>query len=85
YIESKDGYCGGRPIITGTKFPVRSVVAYVLHQGLTPEELVREFAHIELYHVYDALSYYYDHKDEIDRDIEENTEERLSRGFESKT
>ena len=43
YVEHKPGLAGGAPIVLGTKFPVRSVVQYVLKQGLTPEELVREW------------------------------------------
>jgi uncharacterized protein (DUF433 family) len=77
YIEHRKGYCGGSPIIAGTRFPVRSVVNYVLRQGMSPEELVKEFGHLTLAQVYDALSYYYDHQAEVDRDIEENTEERV--------
>ena len=57
HIVSGKGYCGGSPVIAGTKFPVRSVVNYVLRQGMTPEELVAEFHHLNLAHVYDALSY----------------------------
>ena len=68
------GYCGGSPVIAGTKFPVRSVVNYVLRQGMTPEELVAEFRHLTLAKVHDALSYYYDHQVEVDRDIVANTE-----------
>ncbi|MFQ6056884.1 MAG: DUF433 domain-containing protein [Methanosarcinales archaeon] len=75
YITSKKGYCGGKPIIVGTKFPVRSVVIYVLGQGMTPEELVEEFPHLNIAQVYDVLSFYYDHKEEIDKEIEQSTEE----------
>ncbi len=71
HIVSHPEYCRGSPVITGTRFPVRSVVNYVLKQGLTPEELVREFDHLTLAQVYDALSYYYDHQDEIERDLVE--------------
>ena len=53
----------------GTKFPVRSVVNYVLRHGLSPEELVKEFTHLTLAQIYDTLSYYYDHKDSIDNDL----------------
>jgi uncharacterized protein (DUF433 family) len=74
-LTRRKDYCGGQPIIKGTKFPVRSVVAYVLQQGMTPEELVTLFPHLTLAQVYDALSYYYDHKAEIDRDLAANTEE----------
>ena len=77
HIEVRKAYCGGSAIIVGTKFPVRSVVNYVLRQGLSPEELVNEFGHLTLAQVHDALSYYYDHQAEIDREIEENTEERF--------
>jgi hypothetical protein len=42
---------------------------------MTPEELVTLFPHLTLAQVYDALSYYYDHKAEIDRDLAANTEE----------
>ena len=72
YIVSLKTHCGGSPIITGTKFPVRSVVNYVLRQGMTPEELVREFSHLTLSNVYDALSYYYDNKEMIDEELSLN-------------
>ena len=36
---------------------------------MSPEELVKECSHLTLPQVYDALSYYYDNKDEIDRDL----------------
>ncbi len=69
YIVSLKTHCGGSPIIEGTKFPVKSIVFYVLKQGMTPEELVKEFSHLTLPQVYDALSYYYEHVEEIDRDL----------------
>lgn len=75
YITRRKNYCGGEPIIKGTKFPVRSVVTYVLRQGMTPEELITLFPHLTLAQVYDALSYYYDHKEEMDRILAGSTEE----------
>lgn len=77
YIVSHKDYCSGSPIIKGTKFPVRSVVNYVLRQGISPEELVGEFSHLTLAQVYDALSYYYDNKDLIDRELRDNSQEHL--------
>jgi len=75
YIVSQPDYCGGSPVIKGTKFPVRSVVNYVLRQGISPEELVGEFSHLTLAQVYDALSYYYDHRAEVDQDLKEHSQE----------
>jgi uncharacterized protein (DUF433 family) len=77
YIASNKDFCGGSPVIRGTKVPVRSVVNYVLVQGLSAEELVKEFSHLTLAQVYDALSYYYDHKDDVDRELEELREDSL--------
>jgi uncharacterized protein (DUF433 family) len=74
HITRTPGIAGGAPVVSGTKFPVRSIVQYVLRQGLTPEELVKEFSQLSLPKIYDALSYYYDHQDEIDREMAENTE-----------
>jgi len=73
YIISQAEFCGGSPVIKGTKFPVRSVVNYVLHQGISPEELVKEFSHLTLAQIYDALSFYYDNKELIDKDIRDNS------------
>lgn len=69
YIVSLKNHCGGSPVIAGTKFPVRSVVFYILRQGMTPEELVKEFSHLTLSQVYDALSYYYENKEKIDKEL----------------
>ena len=79
YIEKRQGYRRGRAILKGTNFPVSSVVVYVLHQGMSPEELVRTFGHLTLAQVYDALSYYYDHQPQLDEEIKKNLgEDRLA-------
>jgi len=73
YIVSRADFCGGSPVIKGTKFPVRSVVNDVLQQGISPEELVKEFSHLTLAQIYDALSFYYDNKELVDKDIQDNS------------
>jgi len=78
YIVSQADFCGGSPVIRGTKFPVRSVVNYVLRHGISPDELVKEFSHLTLAQVYDALSYYYDHKEIIDKDLRDNSADTSS-------
>ena len=75
HIVVRKGFCGGSPVIAGTKFPVRSVVNYVLRQGMTPEELAAEFSHLTLAQIHDALSYYYDHQREVDQDLAANSED----------
>jgi len=72
HVETRPGICGGEPVVRGTRFPVRSIVEYVLRAGMTPEEVVAEWKQLTLAQVHDALSYYYDHKAEVDRSIRAN-------------
>jgi uncharacterized protein (DUF433 family) len=48
------------------------VVIYVLHHGVSPEELLAYYPQVSLAMVYDALSYYYDHREAIDAEIAAN-------------
>jgi len=79
HVTITPGVCGGSPTIGGTRFPVRSVVHYVLRLGLTAEELAERFPHLTLAQIHDALAYYYDNRPEIDADIGANREETVRR------
>lgn len=48
YVKKLPGVCGGERVIAGTRFPVRSVVVYILHQGMTPEEMVAYWDYLSL-------------------------------------
>ena len=80
YIERVQGIQGGRPVIKGTRTPVRSIVVYH-RMGFTPEEIQIKLPHLNLAQIYDALSYYYDFKDEIDHDIDTDSEEKIRQEF----
>src|SRR4029077_1637549 len=63
HIELTQTRSGPRAMLKGTRIPVSIVVSY-LQVGETPETLVNEvMPHLTLAAIYDALSYYYDHKD----------------------
>lgn len=80
YVAQVEGAAGGKPVIRGTRTPVRSVAAY--HQmGNTPEEIQGKLPHLSLAQIYDALSFYYDHQAEIDADIQANREEYVRRAL----
>ncbi len=72
HISSQSHVCGGSPCMTGTRIPVRTIVVYVLHHGLTPEDLLGYYPHLSLAMIYDALSYYYDNREEIETDLTAN-------------
>jgi uncharacterized protein (DUF433 family) len=74
YITRKKNVCGGDPVIEGTRVSV-SLIVEMDRAGHSVDEIIAMYPHITHAQVYDALSYYYDHKEEIDRIIEENKEE----------
>jgi len=57
-------------VIKGTRFPVSSVAIHY-HRGLTAEDILRDFPQLTPTQVYGALAYYFDHREEIDADIEQ--------------
>ncbi len=74
YITRKEGVCGGRSIIEGTRIPVWSIIKWY-KIGLSIEEILRGFPHLSPSQVYDAFSYYYDNQNEIEMDIAENEDD----------
>ncbi len=72
HVIRKPGVCGGSPIIRGTRITVR-LLASQIRGGATPDEIIRAYPHLSLAQVYDALSYYFDHRQEIDQELEDNT------------
>jgi len=71
YIDSVPGVLGGEPVIRGTRVPVRTIVL-TWRRGVAPEEITEHFPHITLAQVFEALSYYSDNQNEINRYIELN-------------
>jgi len=65
---------GPTAVIKGTRVPVSILMGYI-EMGETPQSIVEKvLPHLTLAQVYDALSYYYDHQADIDRERAENTE-----------
>jgi len=60
----------GVPIIAGTTMKVVELVTSHLTYGWSPEELHFQYPHIALSKIYSALAYYWDHKQELDADIQ---------------
>ena len=71
YITTNDQILSGEPVIRGTRTPVRAIVE-LWRQGSAPEDICRHLPHLNLAQVFDALSYYSDHQDEINAHIERN-------------
>jgi len=71
YITTNEKILGGEPIIKNTRTPVRAIVEQ-WRLGILPEEIPKHLPHLTLAQVFDALSYYSDHQDEINAYIERN-------------
>ncbi len=70
-IVSTPGTRGGKPRIDGHRITVQDVVVWHERMGMSPDEIVSAHPTITLAQVHAALAYYFEHKDQIDADIEE--------------
>lgn len=61
---------GGVPIIVDTNMKVVELVLAQLAHGWSPEELHFQHPYLSLGQIHSALAYYWDHKAELDADIE---------------
>lgn len=71
YIVCTEDILSGAPIVTGTRTPVRAI-AELWKFGVAPEEIIGRLPHLTLAQVFDALSYYQEHRETIDEDIRRN-------------
>lgn len=58
----------GEPIIAGTRIKVRMIALARIAHGWDAEEIQRHHPDLSLGQVHSALAYYYDHKEEMDRE-----------------
>ena len=58
------------PVIAGTNMKVIELVLEKSAYGWSPEELHFQHPYLTLGQIYSALAYYWDHQEELDRDIE---------------
>ncbi len=74
HIECTPGICGGKPRIAGHRIRVQDI--YVCHElkGLSPDEILQTYPTITLADVHAAMTYYWDHREEIDRQMKEDEE-----------
>jgi uncharacterized protein (DUF433 family) len=71
YITRKQGVCGGKPVIVGTRIKVSQIAIEYNRMGWSADEIVQAHPHLTLAQIHDALSYYYDHLQEINTEIRE--------------
>ena len=80
HIVMIPGVLGGEPVIAGTRVGV-AFIARLLQAGEEPSEIVAAYPNLMPAAVYDAVSYYLDHREEIDALIAESTVEALAERY----
>lgn len=73
HISSEPRIADGAPVIEGTRITVRAVAGYY-QLGMTPDEILQSLPHLSQAKLHAALTYYFDHKKEIDRDLKRNSD-----------
>ena len=69
HIVVTPGVAGGKPRVVGHRITVQNIVLWHEWMGLGVDEIAAEHD-IALSDVYAALTYYYDHRDQIDEAIQ---------------
>ncbi len=62
------------PLVAGTNLKVIELVLEQSAHGWSPEELHFQHPYLSLGQIHSALAYYWDHKDELDQNIETRLE-----------
>ena len=73
HIVQVPGVRGGRPVVRGTGLSI-DLLARFHRMGASPEELLATYPQLTPAALYDALSYYHDHREEIDHQIDETSD-----------
>jgi uncharacterized protein (DUF433 family) len=85
YITTDRKIRGGEPIIAGTGIRVLDIAVRYEVMGISPEDILVSLPHLKLSQIHDALSYYYDHKQEIDKKWKDAIEKAgsMRKGYQS--
>lgn len=65
HIVATPGTCGGRPRIAGRRITVEDIAVWHVHMGMSEEEIAAEYD-LDLADIHAALTYYFDHRDDIE-------------------
>jgi uncharacterized protein (DUF433 family) len=71
HIEVTPGIAGGKPRIAGHRITVQNIVIWHERMGKSADEISAEYD-LPLADIYAALAYYFDHRVDIDKAIEES-------------
>jgi len=68
YIQKDPAVYDGKAVIKGTRIPVASIVNHY-RSGMSIEEILEGYPSVTPAQLFDALSYYFDNKEEVEREL----------------
>ena len=80
-VKVKD-ICHSKAIIEGTRITVRHIVV-MLQSGDSVDDILQVYPHLKSAQVHDAIRYYHDYSNEIEREIKENRIENVLKEYDA--
>jgi uncharacterized protein (DUF433 family) len=74
FVVNNKSISGGSPIIEGTRTRVIDIAIEYEILGHSPDEIIDSHPHLNLPQVHDALSFYYENRDQLDQKAEQDQE-----------
>ena len=74
HIEAREGVCGGKPCVAGTRIRVWDIYVHHELRGMTPDEIVAHYPELSLADVHAAMAYYWDNREGIDKQMKDADE-----------
>jgi len=71
HVTKDPEVCGGKACIDGTRIRVMDIVS-LKRQGYAPEKVIEAYPSLNLAQIYAALSYYYEHPEEVEASFAED-------------
>ena len=72
YVEVNPEICNGSPVIKGTRIRIVDIAIEYEYLNHTPDEIITAHPHLKLEQIHDALSYYYENRNAMDKKIRED-------------
>jgi len=72
YIATDKRICNGSPVIKGTRTRVVDIAIEYEYLNHTPDDIINAHPHLKLEQVHDALSYYYENRNQLDQKIKKD-------------
>ena len=72
YVEINPKICSGSPVVAGTRVRIVDIAVEYEYLNHSPDEIINAHPHLKLEQVHDALSYYYENREEMDKKIKED-------------